>query len=169
MEAVFRSERIDFVPVSEALIDDYLAMVNDPAVQRMISRKTRVYDREGEREWVRAHLEQNTLVFSMLERATGRFIGNIEYMQVADGAAVLGIAVTAAMQDRGFGTEAVRRFVRYGFETLPVDAVALSVYPFNPRARHVYEKCGFTVCGEPEEDDSVPMRVSREDFMRQDA
>ena len=79
----------------------------------------------------------------MLERDTGDFIGNIELMDIADGAGELGIAVTAAMQDKGYGTEAVRAMVRYGMDTLGLRRVFLKVFPDNARAIRVYEKCGF--------------------------
>ncbi len=50
-------------------------------------------------------------------------------------------------RDRGLGTEASRLIVRYGFDTLGLHRIELSVYTFNPRARRVYEKVGFRVEG----------------------
>lgn len=160
---VFQSDRIDFVSVSEALVDDYLIMMNDPGVQRMIAHEPRVYDREGELAWIQENLADGTMLFSMLERATGRFIGNTDLREFDAGRAVLGISITPAMQDRGFGTEAVERMVQYGFETLGLDAVELKVYAHNPRARHVYEKLGFKVVstGEPGADGIVDICMRR--------
>ena len=45
--------------------------------------------------------------------------------------------------NKGYGTEAMRMILRYGFETLNLHRIALEVYAFNPRAIHVYEKVGF--------------------------
>lgn len=46
-------------------------------------------------------------------------------------------------RDRGFGTEATRLIVGYGFERLALHRISLEVYAFNPRARRAYEKAGF--------------------------
>jgi RimJ/RimL family protein N-acetyltransferase len=50
-------------------------------------------------------------------------------------------------RNRGFGTEATRLIVGYGFERLGLHRISLEVYAFNPRARRVYEKIGFRAEG----------------------
>ena len=86
MKQVFESSRISFVEVSERLVEDYLAMVNDyENVNRFIGGKHKAYTEEQEREWVRKKLEEKALVFSMLEKKSGEFIGNIELMDPTDG------------------------------------------------------------------------------------
>ncbi len=144
MTTVFTSENIRFVQVSEELVPDYLAMVNDwERVGKLIGSRRDPIPEEKERRWVQKKLAEEAVLFSMLEKDTGAFIGNIEFMDVADGAGELGIAVTAAMQDRGYGTEAVRAMVEYGMDTLGLNRVFLKVFPDNARAIRVYEKCGF--------------------------
>ena len=152
MTPIFTSERIDFVPVSEALVPDYLAMINDrERVGRFIGRIQPI-TAEQDRLWVQKKLAEGAPVFSMLEKATGAFIGNIEFMDVADGAGELGIAITAGMQDRGYGTEAIPAMVRYGMDALGLRRVFLKVFPDNARAIHVYEKCGFREYDRTEDD-----------------
>ena len=79
----------------------------------------------------------------MLEKRTGAFIGNIELLHIENGSAELGIAITAAMQEKGYGTEAIPAMVQYGMDTLGLRRIFLKVFPDNDRAIHVYEKCGF--------------------------
>ena len=146
MQPVFESENIFFVRVSESLVPDYLAMVNDVEhVARLIglSRRSEPITAEQERRWVQKKLAEDATVFSMLEKTTGTFIGNIELLHIEDGSAELGIAITAAMQEKGYGTEAIPAMVQYGMETLGLLRIFLKVYPDNARAIHVYEKCGF--------------------------
>ena len=144
METVFTSENIRFVRVSEALVPDYLAMVNDwERVGKLIGSRREPFTEQQERRWVQKKLAENALLFSMLEKDTDAFIGNIEFMDPANGSAELGIAITAAMQDRGYGTEAVRAMVDYGMNALGLRRVFLKVFPDNARAIRVYEKCGF--------------------------
>ena len=144
MKQIFESENICFVEVSELLVKEYLAMVNDiENVARLIGRGADQISEEKEHRWVRGKLEEKAPIFSMIEKKSGRFIGNIELMDVADSAAELGIAITAGMQDRGFGTEAVRALVGYGMDRLGLKRIFLKVFPDNARAIRVYEKCGF--------------------------
>ncbi len=144
MEQVFASERISFVKVSDSLIKDYLVMVNDiEHVDRFIGGWHAPYTEQQEREWVRKKLDEKAPVFSMLEKASGSFIGNIELMDVADAVGELGIAITAGKQDRGYGTEAVAALTDYGMRRLGLKRIFLRTNPANIRAIHVYEKCGF--------------------------
>ncbi len=153
MEPIFASQNISFVRISEDLVPEYLAMVNDyDRVGRLIGPRREPIPAEKERQWVQKKLAEDAAVFSMLEKATGAFIGNIELMGVADGAGELGIAITAAMQDRGFGTEAIPAMVRYGMEVLGLSRIFLKVFPDNARAIHVYEKCGFRAYDRTEKD-----------------
>ena len=153
MQPIFESENIRFVRVSEELVPDYLAMVNDwERVGKLIGSRRDPISEEKERRWVQKKLAENAALFSMLEKDTGAFIGNIELMDIADGAGELGIAVTAAMQDKGYGTEAVSAMVRYGMDTLDLHRVFLKVFPDNVRAIRVYEKCGFREFDRTEDD-----------------
>ncbi len=152
MTPIFTSERINFVPVSEDLVPDYLAMINDrERVGRFIGR-TEPITAEQDRRWVQKKLAEKALVFSMVDRATGAFIGNIELMDVADGAGELGVAITAARQEQGYGSEAIPAFVRYAMDNLGLSRVYLKAFPFNARAIHVYEKCGFREYDRTEDD-----------------
>ncbi|MCB8960434.1 MAG: GNAT family N-acetyltransferase [Ardenticatenales bacterium] len=44
---------------------------------------------------------------------------------------------------KGYGSEATRLLIDYGFRELKLHRIELEVYDFNPRAQHVYEKAGF--------------------------
>ncbi len=144
LKQVFESDRIRYVEVSESLIPDYLVMVNDTEnVNRFIGGFHGTYTEEMEVSWVREKLAEKAVVFSMIEKESGRYIGNIELMDVTGSEGELGIAITAAMQDRGYGTEAVAALVRYGTDRLGLERITLRTRPFNARAIRVYEKCGF--------------------------
>ena len=160
MTTVFASENIRFVRVSEELVPDYLVMVNDwERVGRLIGGRREPLSEEQERRWVQKKLAEGAVLFSMLDKETGAFIGNVELMDIADGAGELGIAITAGMQDKGYGTEAIRAMVNYGMDTLGLRRVFLKVFPDNARAIRVYEKCGFREYDRTESD--VFMEVTK--------
>ena len=144
MKQIFESDNISFVEVSECLVNDYLTMVNDyENVNRFIGGKHKSYTAEQERKWVQEKLEEKAFVFSMLEKKSGEFIGNIELMDVNNSVGELGIAITASKQNAGYGTEAVSSITEYGFRQLGLKRVFLRTNPQNSRAIHVYQKCGF--------------------------
>ena len=144
MNVVFESENILYVQPSFDLIPDYLEMVNDiEHVARFIGERREPYTEEEERSYMQKKLDQKAEMFSMLEKSTRRFIGNLEFMNRKDDEAEWGIVMTYRMQDKGYGTEALKRSVEYGFAELGLRRIYLAVYANNPRAIHVYEKCGF--------------------------
>ncbi|MBR4471254.1 MAG: GNAT family N-acetyltransferase [Erysipelotrichaceae bacterium] len=144
LKQIFESEKISFVEVSESLADDYLIMVNDyENVNRFLGRSRKVYTKQDEVEWVKKKLDDHEIVYSMIEKESGDFIGNIEYMDVDESSKELGIAITAKMQDKGLGTEAISRMIEYGFNDLGLKKIVLKTDPDNCRAIHVYVKCGF--------------------------
>lgn len=144
MNVVFESANILYVQPSFDLIPDYLEMVNDiEHVARFIGERREPYTEEEERSYMQGKLDQHAAMFSMLEKNTRRFIGNIEFMNRKDDEAEWGIVITYKMQNKGYGTEALKRSVEYGFHELGLRRIHLAVYADNPRAVHVYEKCGF--------------------------
>ena len=161
MKQIVESERIGFVEVSESLAQDYLVMVNDENDAQWFSRKHEPYTEADEIAWVQRTLAEKKPVFSMIEKATGNFIGNIELMDVHDSVAELGIHITAAKQVRGFGTEAVAAITTYGFDRLGLKRIFLRTNPLNARAICVYTKCGFREYGRDEK--HVYMEIVRSD------
>jgi len=77
-------------------------------------------------------------------------------------------------RNKGLGTEATQLMIDYVFKKIKLDQLTLSVYDFNPRAKHVYEKVGFVVDSRDENDleyegewiDSINMKLTREEWMK---
>ena len=57
--------------------------------------------------------------------------------------AALGIALGREYLGRGYGTDAMRVIVGYGFREMGLHRIELSVAPFNPAGIRAYEKAGF--------------------------
>lgn len=60
-----------------------------------------------------------------------------------DRCATLGIALGREHVGRGYGTDAVRVLVGYGFREMGLHRIQLVVAPFNPAGIRVYQKVGF--------------------------
>ncbi len=160
-DVVFESDNIAYIKLSESLIDDYLKMVNDPNVAKMISHKERVYTYEQELEWVKEKLNQNACIFSMVEKTTGEYIGNIEIMDITNNIGEIGITITASKQNKHYGTEAMKKIIEYGYNELNLDGFELNVYSTNPKAIHCYEKVGFVNAGIGKTEDDIHMVLSK--------
>lgn len=60
------------------------------------------------------------------------------------GTSALGIGVgNRSFWDRGYGTEALALLLDFAFDELNLHRVFLTVFSYNPRAIHLYEKLGF--------------------------
>ena len=160
-DVIFDSDRIHFVKLSEDLVNDYLNMVNDIEVQKYISRNRKTYELDGEMEWIKSKLKENSIIFSMIEKETNKFIGNIEIMRINNNIGEMGIAITPKQQNKHFGQEAIKRFIEYSFNDLGLDGLELNVFNFNPRGIRCYEKVGFIKDGHGKTDDEIHMKISK--------
>ncbi len=72
-------------------------------------------------------------------------IGNIRLWgaRPKDRCATLGIALGCQYTGRGYGTDAMRIIVGYGFREMGLHRIQLGVAPFNPAGIRAYEKAGF--------------------------
>jgi RimJ/RimL family protein N-acetyltransferase len=101
-------------------------------------------------DWYSTRNQQaGRLDLAVVDQATGQCVGEAVLNDVDEGNHSCSFRIMLGPQgrDRGLGTESVRMIVGYGFEQLGMHRIALEVYPFNPRARRVYEKVGFVAEG----------------------
>lgn len=160
-EIIFESDRIYFVRLTEKLVNDYLNMVNDIEVQKYISYNRKTYELDDELKWIKSKLEEKAIIFSMIEKETNKFIGNIEIMKIKNNIGEMGIAITPKQQDKHFGQEAIKRFIEYTFNDLGLDGLELNVYNFNPRGIKCYEKVGFINDGTGKTEEDIHMTIKK--------
>ena len=144
MNVIFESENIIYFRPSFDLVPQYLEMVNDiENVAKFIGERRTLLTEQDEIDYIKDKMDKDATMFSMLEKDTRDFIGNIEFFNRVDDEAEWGIVITSKMQNKGYGKEALRRSVEYGFNELDLKRIYLEVYANNPRAIHIYENCGF--------------------------
>lgn len=160
-EIVFESDRIYFVKLSKKLVYNYLEMANDFEVQKYISHKVKKYELDAELEWIKSKLETNAIIFSMIEKETNDFIGNIEIMEINNNIGEIGIAITSKKQDNHFGQESIKRLIEYAFNELKLDGLELNVYNFNQKVIKCYEKTGFAIDGQGKTKEDIHMTIKK--------
>ena len=132
-------------------------MVNDPEVQKGISHKAKIYTYEQELEWVKEKLKEDATIFSMIEKETNEYIGNVEIMNITENVGEIGIAITPLKQNKHYGQEAMKSIINYALNIMNLENVDLNVYKTNPRAIHCYEKVGFIRDGVGKTEEDIHM------------
>ena len=139
MKTLLESDNLIYVKPSLELINDYLVMVNDIDVQKFISKKVKTYSYEDECEWLKEKLNCDSIIFSVLEKNSKEFVGNIEFFDKKE----IGICITPKFQNMHYGTEMMKTMIDYVFNILDFDEINLKVFSNNERAIHCYKKLGF--------------------------
>lgn len=116
----------------------------DPEVTQFILTK-RITLAE-ERKLIRGLVKQKTKLVLAIETIDGVHIGSIGFHKISmsDKNASFGIVIgDKRYWNQGYGTDAMRVFVNYGFQKLKFHRIDLEVYENNPRAIAVYKRLGF--------------------------
>jgi RimJ/RimL family protein N-acetyltransferase len=97
------------------------------------------------RKWS-ANEDPSGFGFSIVTLAGGELVGHIALwgIDIRNKGAALGIIIGSEYAGKGYGPDAVRVIVGYGFREIGLHRIELHAYAYNERAIAVYEKLGFT-------------------------
>lgn len=143
---MLKGERVTLRPPRAEDLEANLGWIHDPEVTRFLSFRYPLTEAEEE-EWLRRPQGFGAVRFA-IETEDGRHIGNcgLEAVDRESRFAVFGIMIGEKdCWSRGYGTDALRTLLRFGFETMNLHRVELEVLEFNARGIRSYEKCGFQV------------------------
>lgn len=139
-------ERVYLRPPEKADVDELMSYLNDSEVLHGLGR-WRPASRVEEEEWVANQgKSEHDVVFAVARKDDDRFLGNagLHRLNFCARKGVLGVFLGAKEEwNKGYGSEAVKLLVKYGFEILNLNRVVLHVFEFNARAVRAYEKAGF--------------------------
>ena len=105
---------------------------------------------ESARAAINNVLEKREHVFGVVDLATDTLIGRGMLFAVdhVNRTAMLGIVLGEKdYWGKGYGQEATRLLVEYGFDLLNLNSIMLGTFEFNRRALHCYEQVGFKIIG----------------------
>lgn len=123
----------------------------DPELARLSRYQTRPMAHEEIEHFFRSRLlAPDAFAYAIHERSSRRLVGLTTFsnMDPDNGIALFHITIGEPdAQDRGYGTEATELMLGHAFGGLGLHRVGLSVFAFNERAIHAYEKAGFRVEG----------------------
>jgi RimJ/RimL family protein N-acetyltransferase len=135
-------------PAERDDLPQFVAWFSDARTTRTLAFVSPISQTMEERWFERLQEEngQGRWHFVICRLADDRAVGVIDLHEIdrINGSAGLGIVIGAPDDTgRGYGSDALRAILAFGFGDLRLERVWLDVYDFNERARHVYERVGF--------------------------
>ena len=142
----YEGERIYLRPIE---LEDEPALRlwrNDPEVWATL-KNVRPMNALREKEWIeKLYKDTADVALAICLKDGHRLIGacGLHQLRPVDRCAQFGILIgDREYQNQGYGTEATRLMLRFGFEELNLNRVGLSAFADNRRGIRAYEKAGF--------------------------
>jgi RimJ/RimL family protein N-acetyltransferase len=142
-------ERLYLSPVSEDDAGLYLRWMNDGAVAKNFAQYNRAVGSRDDLDWL-FHPPKDMHRFAMVLLDGDELIGSISLHNIdhLNRNAFIGIFIgEESRRGKGYGAEAIRLILEYGFNTMNLRGVALTVHADNPDAIACYRKVGFREVG----------------------
>ena len=110
--------------------------------------------REEEKDWIqntwKRRQEGTDFIFAIEHKETKEFLGTcgLSGLNYINQKAELGIAIHAEKNwGKGYGTDAMKVLMKFGFNYLNLHRIELRVFTHNTRAIKIYQKVGFKEIG----------------------
>ena len=142
-------ERLYLSPVNPDDYEIYTKWLNDPEVVGYLSLRTQLVSLPAERKALEM-LTDGGYNFAIVRLEDNVLIGNVGLGNINEASrrAELGIFIgEAENRNRGYGAEAINLLLDYGFNTLNLHNIELTLNGDNDRALVCYKKVGFREYG----------------------
>ena len=143
-------DNIYLSPISLDDVEEYAEMVNDIKVSVGLGylSYTNIIDFESEKEFLISVKKEKMFAVRLLEN--DELLGNIGFnsLDIINRNGALGVLIgNPKYQRKGYGTEALKLILDYGFSFLNLRNISLSVFEYNEVAYNLYKKIGFKEAG----------------------
>lgn len=168
-------ERLYLSPLNIEDAEKYVEWFCDFKVTDGLGRSGSIMTIEAEREWIENSLKNNELNFAIVDLESDKLIGtcSLENINYQNRIGTVGIFIgDEDNRSKGYGTEALKLLLDYGFNYLNLNNIMLTVKSFNERAIRCYEKVGFKEFGRRRESyflnskyyDDIHMDILKSEF-----
>jgi len=149
-------EKVYLSPISLENVDTFMEWLNDPEVIWFTTFHSEIMSLIKEKEAVE-NLAKSGTNFSIVTRdddngvgKSGVFrnkvIGNCGFFRISEINRTADVCIIIGEKDywgKGYGSDALRLLIKFGFENRNFNSINLRVFSFNERAIACYEKVGF--------------------------
>lgn len=140
-------ERVYLRPANPEDVPGYFGMLFDPELRRLTGTQE-VFSFPGIERYIEKKSQDSSGILLLIALSDNdQVIGDIALQDIdhVNRNAGLRIAIqTDGHTGKGYGPEAIRLMLEYGFGVLNLHRVELQVFGYNERAIKAYEKVGFT-------------------------
>ena len=142
-------ERIYLSPRNAEDVEIFTEWMNDFYITDYTGRSHQTMTLQEEKEYLEnGSKDKNT--FAIIDKEKEKIIGSVGLHNIdsINRTATLGILIgDREYWSKGYGTEAIRLILDFGFNYLNLNNVDLALMEFNERALKCYQKCGFKEIG----------------------
>lgn len=149
MDDFFSGELVRLAAINRDDLPTYTRWFGQYSMRRYLGLTITPATVEEEENWYESAIKaqgKNLFIFGIRRLADDRLLGNadLRLSHPKDRRAQFGIFLGEPdTWGKGYGTDATRLILRFGFLELGLHRVELDVYSFNPRGVRAYEKAGF--------------------------
>lgn len=130
-------------------VEKYTEWLNDFETTDYIGRSSQLMTSECEKKYLEDHINDEA-AFAIVRKDDNNLIGSVSLEKIdhINRVGTLGIFIgDKDSRNLGFGSEAIKLILDYGFNYLNLNNIMLDVLEINPRAIACYKKCGFREIG----------------------
>lgn len=164
-------------PISIDDADKYVEWLSNSNISDKLHSTKRVFNEVNEKEFLNKMLSNGEYIFSIIRKSDDKLIGNISLSNIdhIDRVGTIGIFIgDSDNHKKGYGSDALRAILNYGFSVLNLNNIDLKVFDFNELAINCYKKVGFKEYGRRhkayylnnEYHDIISMEILKEDFYK---
>jgi RimJ/RimL family protein N-acetyltransferase len=176
-ERFLEGERVFLRPYHEGDLNFFYQGLYIHGTRKLTGLK-KVYSKEYMAEYFSKISQDESRIFLVIvDKATNDLIGDVElsYIDLLNRASNIRIQISNDKYlSKGYGTEAMKLLLDYGFGVYNLHRIELEVYSYNSRAIRAYEKLGFKQEGikrecmyyNHEHHDTIMMGLLKSEFIR---
>lgn len=168
-------EKVYLSPINPEDAMQYVEWLNNIDTAKYLGQYTLIHTETNEKAWINSIDKNGEYNFAIVEKENDKLLGNVSLVNIKqiNRTAELGIFIgDKDYLSKGYGSDAIRAILDYGFNYLNLNNIMLRAFAFNKRAIKAYEKCGFKTFGiwkeayyfNGEYVDEVYMNVLKRDF-----
>lgn len=153
-KTVLSGSYVALCPMTEADQTKFCMWLQNEELRSLID-DPRVPGLEDQMKWFKRVQQADRKFLSIIAVSDGILLGNCGFVDIDPARQEATLRITIGNPDyigKGYGSEAVRLLVRYGFESMSLKRIILKVLKTNARAFRTYEKAGFAVQSEDIQD-----------------
>ena len=169
-------EKIYLSPMNMEDAEKYVECFSDFSMTDGLGTSGNMMTLEEEKEWLEKTLKKCDLHFAIVSLAEDKLLGTCGFNEINHQHRIGTVGIFIGNEENrnhGYGAEALRLLLDYGFNYLNLNNIMLNVKSFNERAIACYQKVGFQEFGRRRQSyflngkyyDDVQMDILAEEFL----